>query len=151
MFRAVVDSRRNDFVMTKTNQQKQDIVMSCLASFQARGGRIVGKWKGQYYEASEQRQYSKVIQRLRERSVVRSVTRANEQLQCIPLSANTFADGDVIGAYTISGCLEDSFTNSSTNGLDLGISPVSFHDVFVDQLLPEGEEWCPEGRNAASC
>jgi hypothetical protein len=150
MFRAMVDSRRDDFVMATTNQQKQDIVMSCLACFKARGGRIVGKWKGLYYEASDQRQYSKVIQRLRERNMVQSAARAKGQPQCKPLSSNTWADEDAMVVDTISECLEDSSSSLSLNGLDLGIEPIAFHDVFADQLLPEGGEWHPGGQNAAS-
>ncbi|CAB9522126.1 expressed unknown protein [Seminavis robusta] len=66
-FRALVDSRKQDFAKAITNREKADVVWGCIASHKANGGRIVGKWEGSYYEATADKQYNKVIQRLRER------------------------------------------------------------------------------------
>ena len=64
----MVDSRALDFAVAKSNANKKGIVLERLATFQAKGGRLVRKLKlnGIYYEVTRKTQYRKTIQRLRD-------------------------------------------------------------------------------------
>lgn len=68
-FRALVDSYTSDYARAVTQKEKARTVWKCRSHFKAEGGRIVGRWKGRYYEATERRQYAKIIQRLREQKL----------------------------------------------------------------------------------
>lgn len=66
-FRDMVDVWKAQYEIAKSNTEKKAIVCKCLKEFRSTGGRIVGRWNKKYYEATDKKQYAKVIQRLREK------------------------------------------------------------------------------------
>jgi hypothetical protein len=67
-WRALVDERKLEYMYARSQKAKRAIVEECMQEHKARGGRYVGEWEGQLYEATYKKAYDKTIQRLRERN-----------------------------------------------------------------------------------
>jgi hypothetical protein len=67
-WRALVDRRKLEYIFAGSRKTKQAIVVECMREHKAKGGRYVGAWKGQLYEATYEKAYNKTIQRLREQN-----------------------------------------------------------------------------------